>query len=136
MRLPQVLIALEDMIYRGRTGEYRFPRSQWAYDEGFQAYLRVGRRLVMGEWGRWITAANFSADQRRTGLMREMFEICEEQAAKHQLDGVLVESLLNLEIRPFLIARGYQPTRAGDPYNEGYGDYVRHVGTVLGEDRS
>ncbi|RYD61763.1 MAG: hypothetical protein EOP83_16265 [Verrucomicrobiaceae bacterium] len=118
-RLPLIEAGLLELY--GRGGD-RFPGSAWYGDrDQFEAYLRIGQRMAEGEIGLWLTIANMGATKRRTGLMRELFDICEAFAAERPtLQGVYVEQVLQPFLAPFLRARGYTHDPASDHFGEGY----------------
>jgi hypothetical protein len=101
-----------------------YPKSAWFYDKGFEAYLRLGTRWVLGERGLWVTIANMSVRGRRyarKGLMREMFVFCEDFAEQRpDIRGVFVESVLNADLRDFLLDRDYWHDAQTDILKNGY----------------
>lgn len=125
-RLPLIEAGLHSLYDRE---DLRYPRSAWfGRASQFHAYLRLGQRIAGGEIAIWLTIANMTARRQRTGLMRELFDLCEGFAAERPvIRGVYVEQVLNMEIVPFLIGRGYVHDPASDPLGEGMGTYTRRT---------
>jgi hypothetical protein len=123
-RIPKIVAGVHALYERA---DIRFPKSAWFRDPGFEAYLRVGQRLVDGHMGVWLTISNMNARKYRQGYMREMFVFCEAFTAERPVfQGVFVESLLAPEIRPFLTERGYRKIAGTDPFGDGMmANYVR-----------
>lgn len=88
-----------------------FPvKREWLFDDLIKLYVRVGLRIVNAP-GPWLTLATFEVfdeEDRRKGLMRELFDFAEHFVTEHGLiNGIYVESVNAPEILPFLTGRGY-----------------------------
>lgn len=92
-----------------------------------KSYVRFGKRFINGEMVQTMTRANTEVFERyqRKGLYRQLSRDCEEIARRNNCTYVLVESVLNPVLVPFLLSEGYEPH--GVHMMDGLGDYVKRL---------
>lgn len=103
------------------------PLSRWTGDRRMRSYVRFGQRFIKGAMVKAMTRANTEVHEKyqRQGLYRQLSRDCEEIARRNDCSYVLVESVLNPVLVPFLLSEGYEPH--GTHVMDGLGDYVKCV---------
>jgi hypothetical protein len=85
----------------------------WITTKYGKFYVRVGRMSLppYGLVGRGVTLASVEIVERyqRKAFFKVGLRAIEEQAKANRFDAVVIENILNDDIRPYLIRCGYEP---------------------------
>ena len=82
----------------------------WLHTDHMEIYIRKGRHLINGKIKLTLDVANVQVEEAHQGkgIFRNYLNRIESESVKYGFEGVMVESILQKRLLPFLKGRGYE----------------------------